>query len=62
MTVNTGHYQEQKPRPEDLIASELQTVRRIAYYFYGRVKGAVEVDDLVQVGYIGLIDASQMAN
>ena len=59
MTVNTGHYQEQKPRPEDLIASELQTVRRIAYYFYGRVKGAVEVDDLVQVGYIGLIDASQ---
>ena len=59
MTVNTGHYQEQKPRLEDLIASELQTVRRIAYYFYGRVKGAVEVDDLVQVGYIGLIDASQ---
>ena len=59
MTVNKGYYQEQKPKPEDLIMSELQTVRKLAFYFYGRAKGAVEVDDLLQVGYIGLIDASQ---
>ena len=59
MTVNKGYYQEQKPKQEDLIMSELQTVRKLAFYFYGRAKGAVEVDDLLQVGYIGLIDASQ---
>ena len=59
MTLNRGYYPEQKPKPEDLISSELQTVRKIAYYFHGRVKGAVEADDLIQVGYLGLIDASQ---
>ena len=45
-----GQYSEQNPKPEVLIEAELQTVRRIAFYFHGRVKGAVEVDDLVQVG------------
>jgi RNA polymerase sigma factor FliA len=54
-----GQYSEQNPKPEVLIEAELQTVRRIAFYFHGRVKGAVEVDDLVQIGYLGLIDASQ---
>ena len=54
-----GQYSEQNPKPEVLIEAELQTVRRIAFYFHGRVKGAVEVDDLVQVGYLGLIAASQ---
>ena len=54
-----GQYSEQNPKPEVLIEAELQTVRRIAFYFHGRVKGAVEVDDLIQIGYLGLIDASQ---
>ncbi len=58
MTLRT-QYAEQKPSPETLIEGELQTVRRIAFYFHGRVKGAVEVDDLIQIGYLGLIDASQ---
>lgn len=54
-----GKYPEQNPSPEDLINGELNAVRRLAYFFHGRVKGAVEVDDLVQVGYLGLIDASR---
>ena len=54
-----GQYPEQNPSAEDLIAGEMKSVRRIAYYFHGRVKGAVEVEDLVQVGYLGLIDASK---
>jgi RNA polymerase sigma factor for flagellar operon FliA len=54
-----GKYPEQNPSPEDLINGELNAVRRIAFYFHGRVKGAVEVEDLIQVGYLGLIDASQ---
>jgi RNA polymerase sigma factor FliA len=54
-----NHYAEQNPTAESLIEGEVQTVRRIAFYFHGRVKGAVEVDDLIQIGYLGLIDASQ---
>ena len=54
-----NQYPEQDPSPERLIEGELDTVRRIAFYFHGRVKGAVEVDDLIQNGYLGLIDASQ---
>jgi RNA polymerase sigma factor for flagellar operon FliA len=42
-----------------LIAEQMDQVRRIAYYFHGRVRGAVEIEDLVQVGYIGLVDAAQ---
>ncbi len=59
MTISKSYYQEQKPDPEDLIMSEVQTVRKLAFYFYGRAQGAVEIDDLLQVGYIGLIDASR---
>jgi RNA polymerase sigma factor for flagellar operon FliA len=52
-------YPEQRPSPHDLIAEQMDQVRRIAYYFHGRVRGAVEIEDLVQVGYIGLVDAAQ---
>lgn len=59
MTIRGSYYQEQKLNPEDLVMSEVQTVRKLAFYFYGRAKGAVEIDDLLQVGYMGLIDASR---
>jgi len=52
-------YLEQSTRPEDLVATHLEMVRRIAYQLHGRVRGAVEVEDLIQVGYMGLVDASQ---
>jgi RNA polymerase sigma factor for flagellar operon FliA len=34
-------------------------VRRIAHHVHGRVRGAVEVEELIQVGYLGLVEASQ---
>ncbi|MEZ7812717.1 MAG: FliA/WhiG family RNA polymerase sigma factor [Paracoccaceae bacterium] len=52
-------YAEQVQRPEDLIAEHMQLVRKLAFYFHSRVRGAVEVEDLIQIGYIGLIDASK---
>jgi RNA polymerase sigma factor for flagellar operon FliA len=53
------YYPEQRPAPNELIASQMEQVRRIAHYFHGRVRGAVEVEDLIQAGCIGLVDAAQ---
>jgi RNA polymerase sigma factor FliA len=47
------------PTPENLVASHMDLVRKIAWHMYGRVGRLVEIDDLLQVGYIGLVDASQ---
>lgn len=52
-------YSEVKPSPLSLVESELAQVRRIAHHYHGRVSGVVEVDDLIQVGNLGLIDAAQ---
>jgi RNA polymerase sigma factor for flagellar operon FliA len=54
-----AQYPEQRPAPHDLITSQMDQVRKIAYYFHGRVRGAVEVEDLIQAGYVGLVDAAQ---
>lgn len=52
-------YPEQNPSPNDLIEGQMEKVRKLAYYYHSRVRGAVEVEDLVQVGYVGLLDAAQ---
>ena len=54
-----AQYPEQRPPPHDLIASQMEQVRKLAYYFHGRVRGAAEVEDLIQAGYVGLVDAAQ---
>lgn len=52
-------YIEQSDSPGDLVATHLELVRRIAHHMHGRVRGAVEVEELIQVGYMGLVEASQ---
>lgn len=52
-------YIEQSQDPADLVETHLELVRRIAHHLHGRVRGAVEVEDLIQVGYLGLVEASQ---
>ena len=54
-----AQYPEQRPAPHELITGQMEQVRKIAYYFHGRVRGAVEVEDLIQAGYVGLVDAAQ---
>ena len=34
-------------------------VRKIAWYMHGRVKSAVEIEDLIQIGMYGLVTAAQ---
>ncbi len=55
----TKGYAEQKTSPDKLVAEHMQIVRKIAWHMYGRVGRIVEIDDLLQVGYMGLIDASR---
>lgn len=52
-------YEEQKINPEKLVADHMQLVRRLAWHFQGRVGRFVEIEDLMQAGYLGLVDASQ---
>ena len=52
-------YPEQNPTIEDLVQGHMNLVRKIAFHLHGRVQGAVEAEDLIQIGCMGLIDAAQ---
>lgn len=52
-------YAESAPTPEKLVHSHLNLVRKIAWHLHGRVGRRIEIDDLLQVGYLGLLDAAQ---
>lgn len=54
-----AQYAEQTPSVDELIESHLNLVKKIAWHTYGRVRSAIEIDDLVQIGYFGLITAAQ---
>ena len=42
-----------------LIENNMGLVRKIAWHMYGRVKSAVEIEDLIQIGMYGLVTAAQ---
>ena len=42
----------------DLINQNLNIVKKIAFYYIGRVHQVVEVEDLLQIGMVGLIEAA----
>ncbi len=48
---------QKKSSNDDVIRQYLPLVKRIAYHMMARLPASVEVDDLIQVGLIGLMDA-----
>lgn len=52
-------YEEQRLTPTALVESQMSLVQRLAWHFHGRVGRFVEIEDLIQAGYLGLVDASQ---
>jgi len=52
-------YPEQTPSPERLVETHYSLARKIAWHIHGRVGKRVEIDDLLQVAYMGLLDAAQ---
>ena len=51
-------YQNSQVDRENLINKHVELVRRIAFKIHGRVGQYAEVDDLIQYGVIGLIEAA----
>ena len=52
-------YPEQIPDVEGLISGHMDLVRKIAWHMHGRVGSSIEIDDLIQIGYFGLVTAAQ---
>ncbi len=48
---------QKKSTNDDVVRQYLPLVKRIAYHMMARLPASVEVDDLIQVGLIGLMDA-----
>ena len=44
---------------DDLIKNNTLLVKKIAWHYHGRVKNIVEIDDLMQIGMLGLITAAK---
>ena len=52
------NYQATELNTEDLIKRNLGLVKKIAWHLHGRVRGALEIEDLIQIGYTGLVVAA----
>ena len=52
------NYQATELNTEDLIKKNLGLVKKIAWHLHGRVRGALEIEDLIQIGYTGLVVAA----
>lgn len=48
-----------QPAPSELLAQHAPLVRRLALQLIARLPASVELDDLIQVGMMGLLDAAE---
>ena len=51
-------YAQKLDEKSELINKNMSVVKKIAYYYLGRVHQVVEVEDLLQIGMVGLIEAA----
>jgi len=59
MNVASEYLQLQRESADELVRRHAPLVRRIAYHLMGRLPPNVDVDDLVQAGMIGLLEAAR---
>ncbi len=57
--MHTKNYSETAKDINSLIEKNMGLVRKIAWHMHGRVKSAVEIEDLIQIGMYGLVTAAQ---
>lgn len=50
----------QQENQEELVIRHAALVKRIAYHMMGRLPATVQIDDLIQVGMIGLLEAVRL--
>ena len=58
-TAAAGPAGPETPSAEELCVKHADLVKRIAYHLVSRMPPSVEVDDLIQAGMIGLLDAAR---
>ena len=51
-------YTQKSDDKNELINKNMSIVKKIAYYYLGRVHQVVEIEDLLQIGMVGLIEAA----
>ena len=44
---------------KDLVKDNITLVKKIAWHLHGRVSAVIEIEDLIQIGMLGLISAAQ---
>lgn len=58
MNLAAGYHSVQDLSPERLVQQYAGLVRRVAYHLVGRLPDSVDVEDLIQAGMLGLIEAA----
>jgi len=58
-STKRDHYADQKIDIEDVIKSHSNLVKKIAWHIHGRASHAVEIEDVIQIGYAALVNAAQ---
>jgi RNA polymerase sigma factor for flagellar operon FliA len=53
-------YQQSRPQGEELVLAHLGLVKRVALHLKARVPAFMELDELIQVGMMGLLEASRV--
>ena len=53
------HYANQKIDVDELIKTHSDLVRKIAWQIHGRTRHTTEIEDVMQVGFTGLVNAAQ---
>lgn len=55
---NHDHYANQKVDVEQVVKTHGELVRKIAWHIHGRTSHATEIEDIIQIGFAGLINAA----
>ena len=48
-----------KPDIQILVKNNVNLVKKIAWHLHGRVSSIIEIEDMIQIGMLGLINAAQ---
>ncbi len=59
MSVASEYLQHSRVSGDELVRQHAPLVRRIAYHLMGRLPSSVDVNDLIQAGMIGLLEAAR---
>ena len=58
-STKRDHYADQKIDVDEVIRLNTNQVKKIAWHIYGRASHAIEIEDLMQIGFAALVNAAQ---